>query len=197
MCVCLWMGGAKQETAELARCYLDSSSTGASRGSIITSVALKRQEHWILKSSRDPTWACGAWLSTHLTASLSLRSSHTRQTNVSRRTTGSSRASRSESTRLTLSHGNRHCLNFFALGLSFVKSSDWCTHTYQTTRATRGTAISSSTGKTNKSLKSKRTSGSRSTRRTLQTPVHMSVHICCLHMICLQVLEHPRGTNKD
>lgn len=37
----------RHERAELERCYLDSSNTRASRGSIVTSVALEREEHWL------------------------------------------------------------------------------------------------------------------------------------------------------
>lgn len=96
-------------------------------------------------------------------------------------------------------HWTQSWYQLFALGLFFIKGSDWCVHTYQSSRATRGTTISSSTRQTNESGKSKRTSGSRSTRRTLQTPANMSgtVH-SRWDIICLQKFWSIReGTNKD
>lgn len=48
-CVCWWVAETYGK-AKLQRRYLDSSSTGASRGSIVTSVALKTGEHWLSQS---------------------------------------------------------------------------------------------------------------------------------------------------
>lgn len=49
VCVCWWVAETYGK-AKLQRRYLDSSSTGASRGSIVTTVALKMEEHWLSQS---------------------------------------------------------------------------------------------------------------------------------------------------
>lgn len=49
VCVCWWVAGTHIK-AKRQRRYLDSSSTGTSRGSIVTSVALKTEEHWLSQS---------------------------------------------------------------------------------------------------------------------------------------------------